>query len=83
MISDFERQEPLRLILQKELRDKFSETSWLKVRNQWYKKFTHGYHGSSEAVDEHDYLYRTNEGRRLLQQMVRWIRKNNKYVYEI
>ena len=83
MISDFERQEPLRLILQKELRDKFSETSWLKVRNQWYKKFTHGYHSSSEAVDEHDYLYRTDEGRKLLQQMVSWIRNNNKYVYEI
>jgi len=83
MITDFERQEPLRMILSKELRDKFSETSWLKIRNQWYKKFIHGFHGSGESVDEHDYLYRTDEGRKLLQQMVSWIRNNQKYVYEL
>ena len=83
MIQDFERYEPLRQILQKEMGDKFSETSWLKIRNQWYRKFSHGYHSSSESVDEYDYLHKTNEGRRLLLQMRKWIQNNRKYVYEI
>jgi len=79
----WERQHPLRQALEKYRHEKFSQVSWNKIYNTWYKSFRNAYFNNSETSMPDDYLEMTSDGKNFLVKVHKWIERNRDYVFNI
>jgi len=79
----WQREHPLRQSLQRYRHDKFSQTQWNKIYNQWHKPFHILFMGNGATADAEDFLGMTKEGKDFVIKVHRWCEKHRAFVFNI